>query len=94
LSFREKLRRKDISRRDREESLSRLLESLSDDHAMDVDDDADAVRPSLAKIKNFAAGSGLPWEKGAKKSRKAASVIGPAGLACTPLEEAVRTMLL
>lgn len=92
VSFREKLRRRDLSRK---EVPDNLLEISSEDrHAMDVDGQADEGMPDLAKIiKNLAAEGPLPWEKETTKTRKAASVIGPAGLPCTPLEEAVRIIL-
>jgi len=90
-----------LLRRDLEES-RRLRESVESGHDPEAEDEDDSteVEPQVRKkLKAFAADSNLkspPREKkttGKRKSSKKQLTVGPEGIPCTPLEEAVSSAL-
>ena len=90
-SLREKLRRRDMIKEDKIMSASGTSESLGGFATLYSESKTETASYSAIDLGTSAEDNHLPWEKAtsSRQSRKGNSVIGPAGLPCTPLEETV-----
>lgn len=92
LPLRDNLRRTDVIEKDRQMGASGSTKSLDGFTTYNGGSNAQIANCNPIDLEESSAeDNSLPWKKGnsSRHNRKISSVIGPAGLPCTPLEEAV-----